>query len=77
MDWYRLWHTFRMFLIINAFKRTDYLGEHHIFKHVGKNCMVMFRKVPLHANLISFQDILNLSPHGAVEDYYIERKICN
>lgn len=56
MDWYRLWHTLRMYMILNAFKRAEYLGKHHIFKHVGKNCMVMFRKIPLHANLISFQD---------------------
>ena len=56
MDWYRLWHTLRMYLTLNAFKRAEYLEKHHIFRHVGKNCMVMFRKIPLHANLISFQD---------------------
>ena len=56
MDWYRLWHTLRMYMTLSAFKRADYLGKHHIFRHVGKNCMVMFRKIPLHAKLISFQD---------------------
>lgn len=56
MDWYRLWHTLRMYMTLNAFKRAEYLEKHHIFKHVGKNCMVMFRKIPLHAHLISFQD---------------------
>lgn len=61
MDWYRLWHTFRMYMILNAFKRAEYLGKHHIFKHVGKNCMVMFRKIPLHAKLISFQDNVRIA----------------
>lgn len=56
MDWYRLWHTLRMCLTLSAFKRADYLEKHHIFRHVGKKCMVMFRKIPLHAHLISFQD---------------------
>lgn len=56
MDWYRLWHTLRMHSIFSAFKRAKYLQKHHIFKHVGENCMVMFRKIPLHAHLISFQD---------------------
>ena len=56
MDWYRLRHTLRMYLTLSAFKRAEYLGKKHIFRYVGKNCMVMFRKIPLHANLISMQD---------------------
>ncbi len=37
-------------------KRVDYLGKHQIFRHVGKNCMVMSRKISLYAKRISFQD---------------------
>jgi len=50
-----------MYSILNANKRAEYLGKHRIFKHVGANCMVMFRKIPLHANLISFQDNVHVA----------------
>ena len=56
MDWYRLWHTIRMCTIPNAFKRAEYIRKHHIFRHMGSDCMVMFRKIPLYPELISFQD---------------------
>ena len=61
MDWYRLRHTIGMCCTLSAFKRAEYLKKHHIFKYVGKNCMVMFRKIPLHANLISFQDNVRIA----------------
>ena len=35
-DWYILWRTLKMHMILNAFKQTDYLGKHHIFVYVGK-----------------------------------------
>lgn len=53
MDLKRLYHTIRLWLILSPMKRADYLRKHHVFNHVGKNCMVMFRKVPLYAELIS------------------------
>lgn len=61
MDWYRLKHTLRMYLTLSAFKRAEYLGKKHIFHHVGENCMVMFRKIPLHAHLISMQDNVRIA----------------
>lgn len=61
MDWFRLWHTIRMYTIYNAFRRAEYLKRHKIFKHVGDNCMVMFRKIPLHSKLISFQDNVRIA----------------
>lgn len=44
----------RMCLIINPYKRAQYIKRHNIFYHMGDNCMVMFRKIPLYPKLISF-----------------------
>ncbi|MBQ9890345.1 MAG: acyltransferase [Firmicutes bacterium] len=54
MDWYRLRHTIGLCLRPSAMKRAEYLKKHHVFHNVGDNCMVMFRKVPLYPELISF-----------------------
>ena len=54
MDLLRIGHTLRMCLIINPFKRAQYIKKHNIFFHMGDNCMVMFRKIPLYPKLISF-----------------------
>ncbi len=53
MDWFRVKHTIGMFLTLSPMKRAEYLRKKSIFHHVGKNCMVMFRKIPLYPELIS------------------------
>ena len=53
MDWYRIRHTAGMYLTLSPMKRAQYLGKNHIFRSVGDNCMVMFRKIPLYPELIS------------------------
>ena len=53
MDWYRLRHTIGMYMCSTATKRAEYLKKHHILRHVGNNCMTMFRKIPLYPKLIS------------------------
>ncbi len=56
MDWYRLRHTLGMCFTLSAMKRAEYIKKHDIFYHMGNNCMVMFRKIPLYPKLISFGD---------------------
>lgn len=56
MDWFRLRHTIGMCLCGSGVQRAEYLKKHHILAHVGTNCMVMFRKIPLYTKLISFGD---------------------
>ena len=56
MDWRRFHHTIMMYLILSPMKRAEYLRKHTVFHHVGVNCMVMFRKVPLYSELISLGD---------------------
>ena len=56
MSFSRIYHTAIMCLLFSPMKRAKYLGEKRVFHHVGKNCMVMFRKIPLYPELISLGD---------------------
>ena len=56
VDWFRIKHTIRMYLTLSPMKRAEYLKKRDIFHHVGDNCMVMFRKIPLYPKLISMGD---------------------
>lgn len=49
----RMWHTFRLFTILSAVKRTQYYKDKKIFHSMGENCLIMDRIVPLYARLIS------------------------
>ncbi len=56
MDYYRVKHTIGMCFCRSGTKRAEYLKKNNILAHVGKNCMVMFRKIPLYPKLISIGD---------------------
>lgn len=56
MDWFRLRHTIKLCVIRSAIGRARYIQKHNIFHHMGENCMVMFRKIPLYPQLISIGD---------------------
>ena len=56
MDWFRLKHTIRLCMMRSAIGRAKYIREKNIFHHMGENCMVMFRKIPLYPQLISIGD---------------------
>ena len=43
----------KMFFIRDPYKRVEYLREQNIFHSLGENVMIMNRKLPLYANLIS------------------------
>lgn len=49
----RLWQTLRLFLILNVEKRNKYLKEKKVFAAFGDGSMIMDRKIPLYAKLIS------------------------
>ncbi len=56
MDWYRFIHTIGLCLKSSGQARAKYIKKHNVFYHMGDNCMVMFRKIPLYPKLISFGD---------------------
>lgn len=68
----RMWHTFRLFTILNSGKRANYLRDHQVFYHIGSGCTIMERKVPLYSKLISIGDNVHLAakvllvPHDAI-----------
>ena len=49
----RMWQTLRLYTILDANKRTKYYKEKEIFHSMGDHCLIMDRKVPLYAKLIS------------------------
>ena len=49
----RMWYTLRLYLILSAGKRTQYYKKNNIFHSMGENCLIMDRRVPLYAKLIS------------------------
>ena len=49
----RMWYTLRLYLILSAGKRTQYYKNNNIFHSMGENCLIMDRRVPLYAKLIS------------------------
>lgn len=61
MDWFRIKHTLRLYLTFSSVKRAEYIKKHELFYHVGKNCSVMFRKMPLYPKLISLGDNVRIA----------------
>ena len=89
MDWFRLRHTIKLCMTRSAIGRAKYIREHNIFHHMGKNCMVMFRKIPLYPQLISIgdnvwiasnvtfatHDVIHQMLNNCVEDYEFQENI--
>ena len=57
----RMWHTLRLYSILNAVKRTQYYKNNNIFHSMGKNCLIMDRHVPLYAKLISLGNNVHIA----------------
>lgn len=49
----RMWQTLRLCTILSATKRAQYYKDKSIFHSMGEKCLIMDRKVPLYAKLIS------------------------
>ena len=68
----RGWHSLRLMMIFSSGDRADYLKRHHIFYHVGDNCTIVERKIPLYPRLISIGNNVHLAakvllvPHDAI-----------
>ena len=51
-----LWSLILMLLPGGGRKRADFIRKHHLYGSVGKNCLIMKRKLPLYSNLIHLHD---------------------
>ena len=52
----RMWQTFRYATLLTSTKRAEYARKHHIFQHVGEHVRLPIMLIPLHSNLISFHN---------------------
>ena len=57
----RMWHTLRLFTILSAAKRTQYIKKHNIFHSIGEDCLIMDRRIPLYAKLIAMGNNVRLA----------------
>lgn len=57
----RMWHTLRLFMILEPGKRTEYLRKNHVFASIGERCSIENRTVPLYAKLIKIGNNVQLA----------------
>ena len=65
----RMWHTFRLFTILSAVKRTQYYKDKKIFHSMGENCLIMDRIVHFNTHDITHVMLNNREsslPRGGV-----------
>ena len=84
MDISRIWQSFRMMMLSSNRKRANYARKNKIFGHVGENCTLSFKKVPLYPELISFHNNVKLGAnvlfithdvvHSLLNDMYSDKK---
>ncbi|KEF38872.1 acetyltransferase (isoleucine patch superfamily) [Schinkia azotoformans MEV2011] len=61
MEIKRLWHTLRLCLIRNGYKRAEYAKRKGIYNNIGENVMIQSRKVPLYSQLIRFHNNIQVA----------------
>lgn len=68
----RAWYSFRLLSMTSSGKRANYLRNKKVFHHVGENCTIVERKIPLYPKLISIGNNVHLEakvllvPHDAI-----------
>lgn len=57
----RLYHSLRLCLIRGGMKRAQYVRDRGIYNHIGKNVLIMPRKIPLYPELIRIHDNVHIA----------------
>ena len=73
----RMWQTLRLFAMLSADKRTRYYKEKKIFRAMGDNCLVMDRKVPLYADLISLGNNVQIASNVHFNTHDVTHLVLN
>lgn len=73
----RMLQTLRLCTILSAAKRTQYYKEQKIFYSMGENCLVMDRKVPLYAKLISLGNNVQIASNVHFITHDITHRMLN
>ena len=61
MDIKRFWHSIRLYTMFNAKKRGDYARKHKLFHHIGENVRLPSMLLPLHSELISIHNNVEIA----------------
>lgn len=77
MNWTRVYYSIRLCLITSAIGRAKYIKKHNLFYHMGDNCMVMFRKLPLYPKLISIGDNVWIASNCSLVTYNVIHRMLN
>ena len=89
MNYNRLKHTLHMCMISSPKERAEYIKKKKIFHHMGDNCMMMFRIIPLYPELISIgnnvwiasgvsfvtHDVIHSMLNNYIPDFTFQEKI--
>ena len=63
MNFTRLRHTLKLWMIPGAVKRAQYLRDKKVFASFGEKCSYMDRRVPLYAKLIKIGNNVHFASH--------------
>lgn len=73
----RMWQTLRLYTMLSASKRTQYYKEKKIFHSMGDNCLIMDRRVPLYAKLISIGNNVKIASNVHFNTHDITHSMLN
>ena len=73
----RLWQTLRLWTMMNSTKRVAYLRKHNIFGKIGKNVLIMDRKIPLYANLIRIHNNVRIASNVTFVTHDVTHRMLN
>ena len=61
MDFKRLYHSIRFFLVFDQHKRAEYARKNKLFHYIGDNVRLPASLVPLHSELISIHNNVEIA----------------
>ena len=77
MDIKRFWHSIRLYMMFNAKKRGDYVRQHNLFHHCGEYVRLPQMLLPLHSDLISIHDNVELASGAKLVVHDAIHKVLN
>jgi acetyltransferase-like isoleucine patch superfamily enzyme len=76
-DYKRLFYSALSCLMFSAKKRTEFFRKKHVFGHLGDNCNIQDRKLPLYPNLIHLHNNVRLASNVLFITHDIIHKMLN
>lgn len=73
----RLWQFLRLYLTLSVGKRTKYLRDNKVFASLGENSLIMDRKIPLYAKLISIGNNVHIASDVSLVTHDVTHVVIN